>query len=305
MARKGSEGMPGQALLHALTIDVEDYFQVSGFERQVRREDWENYPSRVVASTMRLLEILDEHQIKATFYILGWVADRFPHLARDIFAAGHEIGSHSYWHRLIYHLSPADFRRDLRQSRDLLADQIGVKVTTYRAPSFSITRDSTWALEILAAEGFESDSSIFPTRHDRYGIPGAPQRIFQIQTAAGPVWEFPMAVADVAGLQVPVSGGGYFRLYPLAWTIRWLRQIETTGRPFLFYLHPWEIDPDQPRLSAGSSLSRWRHRVNLHRTEEKLRSLLKAFRFGRVCDVLDAAQKAGPITTSITPLGLI
>jgi polysaccharide deacetylase family protein (PEP-CTERM system associated) len=140
-------------LLHALTIDVEDYFQVSGFERQVDRNDWDSYPSRVVPNTMRLLEILAAHQVKATFYVLGWVADRFPQLVREIHAAGHEVGSHSYWHRLIYRISPAEFRRDLRDSQRILADQTGEMVTTFRAPSFSITRDSTWALEILAEEG--------------------------------------------------------------------------------------------------------------------------------------------------------
>ncbi len=292
-------------MLHALTIDVEDYFQVSGFERQVDRDDWDDYPSRVVPNTMRLLEILEAHRVKATFYILGWVADRFPRLVRDIHAAGHEIGSHSYWHRLIYRISPAEFRRDLRESQHVLADQTGGPVTTFRAPSFSITRDSTWALEILAEEGFLSDSSVVPARHDRYGIPGAPREIFQIDTAKGVIWEFPPAVVGVAGLQIPVAGGGYFRLYPLSWTLRWLRQIEASGQPFVFYLHPWEIDPDQPRLQAGSRLSRWRHRVNLRHTEDKLNMLLRTFRFGRMSDVLAAAKQSQRMTKSVRSLGMV
>ncbi len=274
-------------LLHALTIDVEDYFQVTGFERQISRDDWDHYPSRVVPNTVRLLEILDAQRVHATFYIMGWIADRFPQLVRDIHRAGHEIGSHSYWHRLIYHLSPDEFRRDLRDSRDRLSDLTGEPVTAYRAPSFSVTRDSTWALEILAEEGFESDSSVVPARHDRYGIPGSPRQIYRIETPAGALWEFPPSVVGVAGVRLPVSGGGYFRLYPLSWTLHWLRQIEASGRPFLIYLHPWEIDPDQPRLRAGSCVARFRHRVNLHQTETKLTSLLTTFRFGRVCDVLN------------------
>ena len=292
-------------MLHALTIDVEDYFQVTGFERQISRDDWDHYPSRVVPNTMRLLEILESQRVKATFYIMGWVADRFPQLVREIHAAGHEVGSHSYWHRLIYQLSPEEFRRDLRDSRDRLCDLTGEPVTAYRAPSFSVTRDSTWALEILAEEGFCSDSSVVPARHDRYGIPGSPCQIYRIQTPAGALWEFPPSVVGVAGVRLPVSGGGYFRLYPLSWTLRWLRQIESTGRPFLIYLHPWEIDPDQPRLHAGSCLSRFRHRVNLHQTESKLIALLRAFRFGRMCDVLRSSQDAEQLTRSVSSLGVV
>ncbi len=201
-------------------------------------------------------------------------------------------------------MSPTEFRRDLQDSRNILADQIGEPITTYRAPSFSITRDSTWALEILAEEGFASDSSVVPARHDRYGIPGAPQQIFEVQTAAGPIWEFPPAVVRVAGMQLPVSGGGYFRLYPLPWTVRCLRKIESSGRPFVFYLHPWEIDPDQPRLQAGSKVSRWRHRVNLHQTEDKLVTLLKTFHFGRMCDVLETARQTNRMTKSAKSLGM-
>lgn len=274
-------------VLNAFTVDVEDYFQVSAFEQHVCRADWEQWQCRVEANTHRILQLLERHQVQATFFVLGWVGERYPNLVRQIHAAGHEIGSHGYWHRLIYHQTPAEFRADLRRSRDVLGDATGQPPTCYRAASFSITRQSLWALEILVEEGFRVDSSVFPVHHDRYGIPGAKPRPHSLATAAGPLAEFPPSVVRFAGMNLPVGGGGYFRLYPLAWTLYCLRRINRRQKqPFMFYVHPWEIDPDQPRIHAASRPARFRHYVNLRKNERKLDGLLRQFRFGRICDAL-------------------
>lgn len=278
-------------VLNALTIDVEDYFHVTAFEKQIDRTSWDRYDSRVVPNTRRLLEMFEEHDVKATFFILGWVADRFPELVHEIHEAGHEIGSHSYWHRLVYEVSPEEFRDDLRRSRDVLEDLTGQAITVFRAPSFSVTRRSLWALEILAEEGFRIDSSIYPIIHDRYGIPDAEQHIHAVDTAAGRLWEFPGSVARFGRFNLPVSGGGYFRLYPLRWTHFCLQRInQSESRPFMFYIHPWEHDHDQPRLNAGSRVSRFRHYVNLSSMESKLDWLLRRFRFGRLSEVVGQHQ---------------
>jgi polysaccharide deacetylase family protein (PEP-CTERM system associated) len=279
-------------MLNALTVDVEDYFQVSAFERQVRREDWDRYESRVVPNTKRILALLGRHQVKATFFILGWVAERFPDLVGEIQGAGHEIGSHGYWHRLIYDQAPDEFRHDLCRARDVLEGIAGSRVLAYRAPSFSVIERSRWALDILAAEGFEIDSSVYPIHHDRYGMPDARPDLHRLQTSAGPLWEFPPSSVRAVGKNIPVGGGGYFRLYPLGVTTRWLAQINRKQqRPFMFYVHPWELDPGQPRLRAGSRLSRFRHRVNLATTERKLDRLLSQFRFAPVGEVIGASVR--------------
>lgn len=273
---------------NALTVDVEDYYHVSAFERQIARTDWGGYESRVVANTHRILSLFDQHHTYATFFVLGWVAERFPELVREIQACGHEIGSHGYWHSLLYRLTPEQFREDLVRGRDVLEDLTGQSVVAYRAASFSITKQSLWALEILAEEGFRFDSSIFPIYHDRYGIPDAKETIHSIATAAGTIWEFPVSVVRLGPLNLPVSGGGYFRLYPLAWTLRCLRRVNVKhDRPFVFYVHPWELDPEQPRLGVGSRLARARHYVNLTTTEKKLDLLLSQFEFGRLSTVIE------------------
>lgn len=276
--------------LNAFTVDVEDYYHVSAFEGQVRREDWDSFQSRVEDSTYRLIDLLARHEVRATFFVLGWVAWRFPQLVQRIHAAGHELASHSFWHRLVYELSPAEFRQDLQDSRAALEDAAGVSVTAYRAPSFSITKRSLWALDVLAEEGFQIDSSIFPIYHDRYGMPDAPTSLHQRTTDAGTLWEFPPSVVRLAGMNLPVSGGGYFRLYPFAVTQRGLSRINRRGRPFMFYVHPWELDPQQPRLAAGTRLSRARHRINLGATERKLDRLLGRFQFGTISDAIAAAM---------------
>jgi polysaccharide deacetylase family protein (PEP-CTERM system associated) len=292
------EDSPGKGAetLNAFTVDVEDYFQVSAFEREIDRDHWDHYASRVEANTQRMLKLLDRHNTRGTFFVLGWVADRYPHLVREIQACGHEIGSHGYWHRLVYEGTADQFRADIRRSKDVLEDILGDAVTAYRAPSFSVIRKSLWALDILAEEGFRIDSSIFPIRHDRYGIPDANPRIHQIATQAGPLWEFPASVVRCLGTSVPVSGGGYFRLLPLAVTLRCLAHINRVcGVPFIFYVHPWEIDPGQPRLPIRSRLSRFRHYVHLDTTERKLSRLLSRFRFGTVGQVVRSVAGASAV----------
>jgi polysaccharide deacetylase family protein (PEP-CTERM system associated) len=281
-------------VLNALTIDVEDYYHVTGFEKCVARERWEDFESRVDASTGKILETLERASVRATFFVLGWVAERHPELVRAIDEAGHEIGCHSYWHRLIYRQTPEEFREDLRRGRDVLQDITGKPVRAFRAPSFSITRRSFWALDVLIEEGFTTDSSIFPTHHDRYGIAEAPCRPHRIVRPAGEIWELPMPIYRRLGYPIPIGGGGYLRLYPYALTRHGLRAINREGRPFVVYLHPWELDPDQPRLAPGR-LRAFRHYLNLHRTHARLERLLRDFRFGTVAQVLAGLNERGTL----------
>ncbi len=271
--------------LNALTIDVEDYFQVSGFDTCVARKTWDQYESRVEANTYRILDLLSRAQVQGTFFVLGWVAERHPGLVRDIRRSGHEVGCHSYEHRLIYDQTPEEFRADLIRGRDILEQILGESVTAYRAPSFSITRRSEWALDLLVEEGFRLDSSIYPTHHDRYGIAGAPLEPHVLHRPAGDLWEFPPPVWMLCGYPLPVGGGGYFRLYPYSLT-RWgLSAINASGRPFAVYLHPWEFDPDQPRLRP-SWMRGFRHYVHLQKTQSRFLRLLDDFDFGTMTEAL-------------------
>jgi polysaccharide deacetylase family protein (PEP-CTERM system associated) len=274
-----------QPVLNALTIDVEDYYHVSGFDHCVARKDWDDFPSRVGDSTRRVLDRLAEAGVRGTFFILGWVAERHPDLVKAIRRAGHEIGCHSHGHRLVYEQTPQQFRVDLRLARVALEDIIGEPIMSYRAPSFSITKRSLWALDILLEQGFLFDSSIYPTHHDRYGIPGTPLEPHCIERPGGTLWEFPPPVWRLMKYPLPVGGGGYFRLYPYAVTRRGLHAINAAGRPFAVYLHPWEFDPEQPRLRPGL-MRAFRHYVGLHRTEGRLVQLLKDFRFGTMSQAL-------------------
>jgi polysaccharide deacetylase family protein (PEP-CTERM system associated) len=298
LARRLTPTMPTRKAetLNALTVDVEDYYQVSAFETCVDRACWDSYESRVAASTGKVLDCLATASVRATFFILGWVAERQPRLVRAIQRAGHEVACHSYWHRLIYRQTPQEFRADLCRARDVLQGITGEAVRAYRAPSFSVTRQSLWALDILLEEGFTIDSSIYPTVHDRYGMAGSPARPYRIVRPAGEVWEFPMAVYRRLGYPLPIGGGGYFRLYPYLFTRHGLRAINAQGRPFVAYLHPWELDPDQPRLNPGR-LRAFRHYVNLHRTERRLAQLLRDFRFGTVSEVLAGLHDRGELGT--------
>ncbi len=279
----------GQPLLNALTIDIEDYYHVASFEGQTTRAEWGRWESRVTGSTHRLLEMLADAGVRGTFFVLGWVAERYPQLVRDIHNEGHEIGCHSYWHRLVYRQTPEEFRQDLRRARDVLQDAIGDAVIAYRAPCFSITRQSLWALDVLIEEGFVIDSSIFPTYHDRYGIAGAPSAPHWIIRPAGTIREFPLTVWRCWGYPLPIGGGGYFRLYPYMFTRFGMRSVNAEGRPANFYLHPWELDPGQPRVALGGFNS-FRHYVNLHRTQDRLRRLLADFAFGTLTDAFVGVQ---------------
>lgn len=283
----------GGPVVNAFTVDVEDYFQVSAFEKHIARDDWPKWELRVEANTHRLLELLARYQVRATFFALGWIADRCPRLIREIDRAGHELASHGYWHRLVYSQSATLFREDIRRARRLLQDLSGQPINAFRAPSFSITRETPWAHEILVEEGFEVDSSVFPIHHDRYGIPGASRLIHRIETPSGSLWEFPPTVCRLGKMNLPVGGGGYFRLYPFWWTRACLSRInDVERRPFMFYMHPWEIDPGQPLVRGVPLASRFRHRVNLPRTEPRIERLLTSFRFSSVDAVL--AKYADP-----------
>jgi polysaccharide deacetylase family protein (PEP-CTERM system associated) len=272
---------------NALTIDVEDYYHVSGFESVIRFADWDQYESRVERNTHRLLDLLDSYQSKATFFVLGWVAERRPHLVRTIHARGHEVASHGYAHQRIYTQTPHQFRQETQRSMQTLEDAIGQRIYGYRAASYSITKESLWALPILRDEGFLYDSSIFPIHHDRYGIPDYTRFCHARNDAGGgKLIEFPISTLRLAGINLPIAGGGYFRLFPYA-LIRWgIRHINVREhQPALVYLHPWEIDPEQPRIEAGA-LARFRQYVNLDKTEARLIRLLQDFEFGTMRSVL-------------------
>lgn len=265
-------------LLNAMTIDVEDYFQVQAFSRVINHSEWDNYPLRVETNTMRLLEVFATKRIRATFFVLGWVAQRCPGLIREILSSGHRIGCHSYNHRAVYESSATDFREDLRRAKGAIEAAAGVRVSSFRAPSYSITSRSLWALEILAEEGFQYDSSIFPIIHDNYGIHNAPRFPYINNLKSGrEIKEFPPSTVRLFGSNIPVAGGGYFRLLPYKITSWAIHHLNTTERqPAMVYLHPWELDPWQPRISA-SWLSRFRHYQNLESTESKCCRLLDDF----------------------------
>jgi polysaccharide deacetylase family protein (PEP-CTERM system associated) len=270
---------------------VEDYFHVSAFEGVIAPESWDDLPPRVEDNTMRVLEMLDSHGLTATFFVLGWVAKRFPDLVRAIQAAGHEIACHGYGHERICFQSPSTFRRDVSRAKALLEDITGQPVLGYRAPSYSITQKTLWALDILMEEGFLYDSSIFPIAHDLYGIPGAYPHPHRILRDAGEILEFPPTTLRLSlwgrGLAVPIAGGGYLRLFP-EWFLHWgLEQVNTRdGQPIALYFHPWEIDPDQPRVKAGWKSS-FRHYHNLEKTEGRLRRLFGRMNFAPMGMVLE------------------
>jgi polysaccharide deacetylase family protein (PEP-CTERM system associated) len=272
---------------NAFTVDVEDYFQVEGFARVVDRSSWDGFRTRVGASTATLLEMLARRNIHATFFVLGWVARKHPEIVREIAAAGHEVASHGMSHRPIYTQTPAEFQRETRDAKALLEDLCQKPVIGYRAATFSITRRSLWALDILCEEGFRYDSSIFPIRHDRYGIPDAePKPHVLTAPGRGRLVEFPISVLRYAGAGIPVGGGGYFRLFPYRFT-RWaLRRLNRQQQEFVFYIHPWEVDPEQPRIRAASPLSRFRHYLNLERCAQRLGRLLDDFEFDTMHAVL-------------------
>ena len=274
-----------QRVPSAFTVDVEDYYMVTAFERAVRFEDWGTYENRVAESTRRVLDLLDEHAVKATFFVLGWVAEREPALVRAIAGSGHEVACHGYRHRMVSAMAPETFRDDLLRAKTVLEDLAGAAVRGFRAPSWSIMAQTMWALDVLIEEGFAYDSSVFPIHHDRYGVPGAERFPHVIQRAAGRILEIPPSTIRIAGINFPVAGGGYLRLFPLWLIRRALRHINAReGRPCVIYVHPWELDPDQPRMPCALP-TRIRHYVGLAGTISKLRALLSEFDFVRLCDL--------------------
>ena len=276
-------------IVNALTVDVEDYFHVTAFTNDVDRARWGSFESRVERNTARLLELFAQHDVRATFFVLGWVAERYPRIVRDLQAAGHEIACHGLTHQLIYKQTPALFREETLRAKAVLEDQAGTAVIGYRAATYSIVRQSMWALDILEESGFLYDSSIFPVRHDLYGVPDAPRGPHRV--ASGRLLEVPLTTVTVAGQRLPCAGGGYFRLLPYS-VFRWaLRRVNSLdGMPAIFYMHPWEIDPHQPRIATASWKSRFRHYVNLGATEQRLARLLSDFRWGRMDQVFAVAQ---------------
>jgi len=328
-----------QSIVNVFTVDLEDYYMVSAFESVVKREGWHNHESRIDRNTHKVLEILSQARprlmdgeernmeptshhpvpgVRATFFCIGWIAQRNPHLIKEIERQGHEIACHSFDHQLVYNMTPDQFREDIRTTKRILEDITGKEVCGYRAPSYSITERSLWALRILAEEGYRYDSSIFPIHHDRYGIPTAPRfpfvvncngnhadyafipaeyenqayRVVERKRTRDPyILEYPISTVKWMGHNVPVSGGGYMRLYPYSVVKRGLKKINAEEkRPFVVYIHPWELDPDQPRMDNLSFVSRFRHYINLENTAAKLNKLLDEFAFSSMGSVIGLRQ---------------
>jgi polysaccharide deacetylase family protein (PEP-CTERM system associated) len=275
---------PDGPLVNAMTVDVEDYFQVSAFESTVDRDQWENFEQRVDRNTRNILELFARHDVKATFFTLGWVAEQFPELVRDIAAAGHEVASHGWQHTRVNTQQPEDFRNDIRRTRALLQDISGQPVLGYRAASYSIGRSEAWAWDELAEAGYSYSSSIVPISHDLYGIPDAPR--FAFDTAQGRLLEIPITTIPFAGRNINCGGGGWFRLFPYSFS-RWaLRKVNASDvEPGIFYFHPWEIDPDQPRPEGLGLKTRFRHYLNLDRTYGRLEQMLSDFQWGRMDEI--------------------
>ncbi len=272
---------------NAFTVDVEDYFKVAAFTDVVAMSSWERRESRVERNTMAVLDLLAVHRVRGTFFVLGWVARQFPRLVRTIAARGHEIASHGMNHEMVYQQTPDVFRAQTRAAKAMLEELVQRPVIGYRAATYSITRASLWALDVLAEEGFLYDSSIFPMHHDNYGIPDARREPHLLRTSHGnTIVEFPISVVRYGKLTLPVGGGGYFRIFPYALT-RWgLRRLNAQQREFVFYIHPWEIDPEQPRIAQARLRSRLRHYFNLDRCRSRLERLLQDFAFVPVVELL-------------------
>ncbi len=268
---------------NAMSIDVEDYFQVSAFAPYIPRSQWDSTACRVEANVERVLALLAERGARATFFTLGWIADRHPAVVRRIVATGHELASHGYGHERACDQSPTAFREDVTRAKRVLEDLAGVEVLGYRAPSFSVGRDNLWALDVLAQAGYRYSSSIYPIAHDHYGMPEAPRFAHRV---AGGLLEIPATTIRLAGRNLPASGGGYFRLLPYRvsrWTIRRVNRVDRS--PAVFYCHPWEFDPDQPRVAHADLKSRFRHYVNLRSNTGKFSRLLADFQWSAVRDV--------------------
>ena len=277
-------------IANALTVDVEDYFQVSALSPYIEREDWDRIACRIERNVDEILSLFADAQARATFFTLGWIAERYPALVRRIVAEGHELASHGYGHLRIHEQTEADFTQDIRRAKALLEDLAGAEVKGYRAPSFSIGKRTLWAFDRIAQAGYRYSSSVYPVHHDHYGMPDAPR--FPYRPRAD-LLEIPVTTAVVLHRNLPAGGGGYFRLLPYAVSRALIRRVNgVDGHPAVFYFHPWEIDPAQPRVSGTSIKTRFRHYVNLHSTAPRLRRLLRDFRWRRMDEVFLASETA-------------
>lgn len=284
--------MQGSSITNALTIDVEDYFQVSAFAPYIPREQWDSRACRVERNVERILQMLDGHSKKATFFTLGWIAERYPQLVRRIVESGHELASHGYRHERASDLSEAAFFADIESAKKLLEDLSGHEVKGYRAPSFSIGQSNLWAFDCLERAGYRYSSSIYPIRHDHYGMPDAPRFAHQVRSG---LLEVPVTTARFLDRNWPASGGGYFRLLPYVvsrWLLRRVNQVDRQSA--VFYFHPWEIDAGQPRIDGINAKTRFRHYLNLHKTEARLQRLFADFNWGRMDDVFLSGSAAKP-----------
>lgn len=291
---------PVPALRNAMSIDVEDYFQVSAFAPYIRRDDWNALECRVERNVERILALLAERQVKATFFTLGWVAERYPQVVKAIVAGGHELASHGYGHERASDLAPAAFLEDISRAKQLLEDLGGVPVVGYRAPSFSIGKGNLWAFDLLRDAGYRYSSSVYPIAHDHYGMPDSPRFAYPVREG---LLEIPVTTLRLGSRNLPSSGGGYFRLLPYAlsrWMIR--RVNETDGEPAVFYFHPWEIDTEQPRVAGIDAKTRFRHYVNIPRTHDRIARLLGDFRWGRMDEIfLGREANPRPQAPSLSP----
>ncbi len=275
--------------LNALTVDVEDYFHVAAFEKQITAVDWPHMTSRVDRNTRLLLDQFERNNAKATFFFLGWVAERFPDLVKEVQRRGHEVASHGYAHTRVHQQTPAEFRADVVKAKNILEQLTGEAVIGYRAPSFSINKQSEWAFEILKDIGHVYSSSTYPIKHDLYGVPDWPQQPYMRPEG---IWEIPMPTLTMLGRQLPIAGGGYFRLMPFWLSSMLIRKfIKEDRMPYMFYFHPWEIDPEQPRVAGAGHKSKFRHYVNLDKMEHKLDQLLTQFQWGSLGQVYQQTLK--------------
>jgi len=279
--KNAADGRP----LNAMTVDVEDYFHVQAFADVIQREDWDSLPTRVESNTSRMLDLFAEKRVTATFFVLGWVAERFPALVRRLAENGHEVASHSYGHQRIFTQTRDEFRADVRRAKGLIEDAAGKKVRGYRAPTFSLNADTWWAYDVLGEEGYSYSSSIYPVARDNYGMPNAPRTPF-VPSESAPMVEIPMSTVRYGQRNFPASGGGFFRLLPYGVSRHALKRVNRSEGASIFYCHPWEIDPEQPRIKNLSASQKFRHYRNLDQTEKRLRRLVDDFEFTTVREVL-------------------
>lgn len=284
---KTGNAQNASGVINAMTIDVEDYFQVSAFDPHIGRHTWGNYPGRIEASMDKILKRLDQHDVSATFFVLGWVAEKYPNLVATLAQSGHEIASHGWWHQRVSSLTPEQFAVDVRRSKECLEAVSGVPVKGYRAPSYSFNTLTPWAHDVLAEEGYQYSSSIAPVKHDHYGIPESPR--FAHRRGVNGLLEIPVSTTVVRGRNIACGGGGWFRLFPYPLSRRWIKQInEVEQQPVVFYSHPWEFDPEQPRQDGLSLRTKFRHYLNLEKTEPRFECLLRDFEWNRLDWILDS-----------------